>query len=253
MRNGFPIGDVRSGYDPKDPYVNRDPRLDYYIIYNGRIISTKKKEIISGTYPNVDDETDDNLNSINKSTRTGYYLLKFLREDASPLSSSQMTQKHIYPRIRFTEIYLAYAEAANDAWGPTGDGGNGFSAYDVIKAIRDRAGLGYDEYGRPLPEGDVYLEECAKDQAMMTNLIRNERRLELCFENKRFWDMRRWMLPLNEPVKGMKIDRNETTGDLTYTIIEVEERKYDNGYQIYGPIPKGEVLKWGNLKQNWGW
>ena len=253
MRNGFPIGDVRSGYDPKDPYVNRDPRLDYYIIYNGRIISTKKKEIISGTYPNVDDETDDNLNSINKSTRTGYYLMKFLRDDVSPLSSSLIEQKHIYPRIRFTEIYLAYAEAANDAWGPTGDGGNGFSAYDVIKAIRDRAGLGYDEYGRPLPEGDVYLEECAKDQAMMTNLIRNERRLELCFENKRFWDMRRWMLPLNEPVKGMKIDRNETTGDLTYTIIEVEERKYDNGYQIYGPIPKGEVLKWGNLKQNWGW
>ena len=253
MRNGFPIGDVRSGYDPKDPYVNRDPRLDYYIIYNGRIISTKKKEIISGTYPNVDDETDDNLNSINKSTRTGYYLLKFLREDASPLSSSQMTQKHIYPRIRFTEIYLAYAEAANDAWGPTGDGGNGFSAYDVIKAIRDRAGLGYDEFGMPLPEGDVYLEECAKDQTKMTNLIRNERRLELCFENKRFWDMRRWMLPLNEPVKGVKIDRNEATGDLTYTIIEVEERKYDNDYQIYGPIPKGEVLKWGNLKQNWGW
>ena len=253
MRNGFPIGDVRSGYDPKDPYVNRDPRLDYYIIYNGRIISTKKKEIISGTYPNVDDETDDNLNSINKSTRTGYYLMKFLRDDVSPLSSSLIEQQHIYPRIRFTEIYLAYAEAANDAWGPTGDGGNGFSAYDVIKAIRDRAGLGYDEYGRPLPEGDVYLEECAKDQAMMTNLIRNERRLELCFENKRFWDMRRWMLPLNEPVKGMKIDRNETTGDLTYTIIEVEERKYDNGYQIYGPIPKGEVLKWGNLKQNWGW
>ena len=251
MRNGFPIGDVRSGYDPKDPYVNRDPRLDYYILYNGRTL--RKKEIISGTYPNVDDETDDNLNSINKSTRTGYYLMKFLRDDVSPLSSSLIEQQHIYPRIRFTEIYLAYAEAANDAWGPMGDGGNGFSAYDVIKAIRDRAGLGYDEYGRPLPEGDVYLEECAKDQAMMTNLIRNERRLELCFENKRFWDMRRWMLPLNEPVKGMKIDRNETTGDLTYTIIEVEERKYDNGYQIYGPIPKGEVLKWGNLKQNWGW
>ena len=87
----------------------------------------------------------------------------------------------------------------------------------------------------------------------MTNLIRNERRLELCFENKRFWDMRRWMLPLNEPVKGVKIDRNEATGDLTYTIIEVEERKYDNDYQLYGPIPKGEVLKWSNLKQNWGW
>ena len=252
MRNGFPIDDVRSGYDTKNPYVNRDPRLDYYILYNGTTF--RKSEIITGTYPNEKNEVDDNLNNQDgKSTRTGYYLKKFLREDVNALSSSSLEQQHIYPRIRFTEIYLAYAEAANDAWGPTGDGGNGFSAYDVIKVIRDRAGLGYDEFGRALPEGDVYLEECAKDQAKMTNLIRNERRLELCFENKRFWDMRRWMLPLNESVKGVKIDRNETTGDLTYTIIEVEERKYDNGYQIYGPIPKGEVLKWSNLKQNWGW
>ena len=252
MRNGFPIDDVRSGYDTKNPYVNRDPRLDYYILYNGTTF--RKSEIITGTYPNEKNEVDDNLNNQDgKSTRTGYYLKKFLREDVNALSSSSLEQQHIYPRIRFTEIYLAYAEAANDAWGPTGDGGNGFSAYDVIKVIRDRAGLGYDEFGRALPEGDVYLEECAKDQAKMTNLIRNERRLELCFENKRFWDMRRWMLPLNESVKGVKIDRNETTGELTYTRIEVEERKYDNGYQIYGPIPKGEVLKWSNLKQNWGW
>jgi hypothetical protein len=254
MRNGFPIGDVRSGYDTKNPYFNRDPRLDYYILYNGTTF--RNSEIITGTYPNDKNEVDDNLNNKDgKSTRTGYYLKKFLREDVSPLSSSLIEQQHIYPRIRFTEIYLAYAEAANDAWGPKGDGGNGFSAYDVIKVIRDRAGLGCDEYGRALPEGDVYLEECAndKDPAKMTNLIRNERRLELCFENKRFWDMRRWMLPLDESVKGVKIDRNETTGELTYTRIEVEERKYDNGYQIYGPIPKGEVLKWSNLKQNMGW
>ena len=131
--------------------------------------------------------------------------------------------------------------------------GVGFTAYDVIKAIRVRAGLATNEIGLPLPECDVYLEECANDQAKMTTLIRNERRLELCFENKRFWDLRRWMLPLNESVKGMQIDRNETTGALSYTIIDVEDRKYDNSYQLYGPIPKGEVLKWSNLKQNKGW
>jgi len=87
----------------------------------------------------------------------------------------------------------------------------------------------------------------------MRALIRNERRIELCFENKRFWDLRRWMLPLNEPVKGMQIDRNEETGELTYKIFNVEDRKFDNSYQCYGPIPKGEVLKWSNLKQNKGW
>ena len=106
--------------------------------------------------------------------------------------------------------------------------------------------------GLPLAEGDAYLEACAADQAKMTNLIRNERRIELCFENKRFWDLRRWMMPLNETVKGMKIDRNEETGELTYTVINVEERKYDSSYQWYGPIPKSEVLKWSNLKQNKG-
>jgi hypothetical protein len=163
-------------------------------------------------------------------------------------------QQHIYARIRYTEIFLAYAEAANDAWGPKADPtGVGFTAYDVIKAIRTRAGLGTDEYGRQLPEGDAYLEECANDQTKMTNLIRNERRIELCFENKRFWDLRRWLLPLNEPVKGVRIDRNDDTGELTYTIIEVEKRVFDNSYQCYGPIPKSEVLKWSNLKQNKGW
>jgi hypothetical protein len=170
------------------------------------------------------------------------------------MASSLIEQYHVYPRIRYTEIFLAYAEAANDAWGPKGDPtGIGYTAYDVIKAIRERAGLATNEIGQPLSAGDVYLDECAEDQAKMTNLIRNERRIELCFENKRFWDLRRWLLPLDETVKGMKIDRNSETFELTYSIIDVEERKYDNTYQCYGPVPKSEILKWSQLKQNKGW
>ena len=255
MRSGLPITDPNSGYNPQDPYANRDLRLADMVIYNGQTF--RKLEIITGTYPAIHGdqaETDDNINSISTSTRTGYYLKKLLREDVSPLSSSLIEQQHIYPRIRYTEIFLAYAEAANDAWGPKADPTNvGFTAYDVIKAIRERAGLGTNEMGLPLAEGDAYLEACAADQAKMTNLIRNERRIELCFENKRFWDLRRWMLPLNEAVKGMKVDRNEATGELTYTVIEVEDRKYDSSYQCYGPIPKSEILKWSKLKQNKGW
>ena len=251
MRNGRPITDPKSGYDPKNPYANRDLRLDDNILYNG--MTFRKTVIITGTYPNENDESLDNINYGNTSTRTGYYLKKLLRDDVSPLGSSLVEQQHIYPRIRYTEIFLAYAEAANDAWGPKADPtGVGFTAYDVIKAIRTRAGLGKDEFGRPLEEGDAYLEECASDQAKMTNLIRNERRIELCFENKRFWDLRRWKMPLDETVKGVMIDRNDE-GELSYTIIDVEERKYDNSYQWYGPIPKGEVLRWSNLKQNKGW
>ncbi|MBO4659443.1 MAG: RagB/SusD family nutrient uptake outer membrane protein [Prevotella sp.] len=252
MRSGLPITDARSGYDPKNPYASRDPRLTDDVLYNGTTF--RRTVVITGTYPNDKNETEDNINKNSYSTRTGYYLKKLLREDVSPQSSSLIEQQHIYPRIRYTEIFLAYAEAANDAWGPKADPtGVGFTAYDVIKAIRERAGLGTNEIGQPLPEGDVYLEECAADQAKMTNLIRNERRLELCFENKRFWDLRRWMLPINETVRGMKIDRDEASGELSYNIIDVEERVYDSSYQWYGPIPKGEILKWSNLKQNKGW
>ena len=252
MRSGLPIADPNSGYDPKNPYAGRDPRLNNYVILNGTTF--RKTEIITGTYPNNKGEIMDNLNNIGTSTRTGYYLKKLLREDVSPLSSSLIEQQHIYPRIRFTEIFLAYAEAANDAWGPKADPtGFGFTAYDVIKAIRVRAGLGTDEFGRELPEGDVYLEECAADQTKMTDLIRNERRIELCFENKRFWDLRRWQMPINEGVKGVQIDRNEETGVLSYTIINVEDRNFTSPYQWYGPVPKSEILKWSNLMQNRGW
>ena len=258
MRNGFPITDPRSGYDPQNPYANRDPRLSDDIVYNGTIFKSGKPEIITGNYPNSKNETFDNLNNTSTSTRTGYYLRKLLRDDVSTAASgSEIQQQHIYARIRYTEIFLAYAEAANDAWGPMGngpaEGGYGINAYDVIKRIRMRAGLATNEIGQPLPEGDVYLEECAKDQAKMRDLIRNERRIELCFENKRFWDLRRWLMPLDESVKGMRIDRNDDTNELTYTIFNVEDRKFDNSYQMYGPIPKEEVLKSSNLKQNKGW
>lgn len=252
MRNGRPITDPASGYNPQDPYANRDPRLADNIVYNGMTI--RKSLIITGTYPNDNDETDDNLNRISTSTRTGYYMRKLLREDVSALGSSTIEQWHIYPRIRYTEIFLAYAEAANDAWGPTSAPDTiQFTAYDVIKSIRKRAGLGTNEVGMPLPEGDIYLEDCSADQTKMAELIRNERRIELCFENKRFWDLRRWKMPLNEGIKGMKIDRNEETGELTYTVIDVEDRIYDSSYQWFGPIPKIEILKWSNLKQNKGW
>lgn len=89
--------------------------------------------------------------------------------DVNRALGSVTNQQHYIPRIRYTEMYLAYAEAANEAWGPKGDNGNGYSAYDVIKAIRKRAGIG--------GTSDPYLEQCAGDRDKMANLIRNERRL----------------------------------------------------------------------------
>ncbi len=227
MANGYPISDAaNSGYDPANPYEGRDPRLDLYIIHDGSTAG------VSNTVINTTSEsgTDDAIDKIeSRSTRTGYYMKKRLRMDVNCNPASTSGQRHYTPRLRFTEFFLNYAEAANEAWGPKGMGGNAYSAYDVIKAIRQRAGIDPD---------DQYLEECAANKDKMRELIRNERRIELCFESFRFWDLRRWNANLNETARGIEGD--------------VEIRDYKD-YMTYGPIPYSETMKFGNLSQNDGW
>ena len=241
MANGYPITASGSGYSENDPYAGRDPRLAEYVIYNGTVY--RETEIITGSY-----SSDDNgLNKQNGlSTRTGYYLRKLLRDDCNPDPSNTLAQFHFPVYMRATEVFLAYAEAANEALGPRDAGTYGYSAYDVIKAIRQRAGIGING-------NDAYLEACANDQEMMRQLIRNERRIELCFENKRFWDLRRWKVSLDElNATAMGMDITKDGGNLKYNVIEVENRNFKD-YMYYGPLPYTEVQRWTNLDQNAGW
>lgn len=244
MANGYPISET-SEYDAENPYNKRDPRLAKYIVYNGSKQGPNDSEIITGTYGT---NTDVVNKESGRSTRTGYYLRKLLRKECNPNPQYNTTKKHYTARIRYTEMFLIYAEAANEAWGPQNSNGHRYSAYDVIKAIRTRAGLGTDN-------GDAYLESIKNnnDKDKMRELIRNERRIELCFENFRFWDLRRWnvnLTKLNETALGVEISKSGAT--MKYTRLEVENRKYED-YMIYGPLPFAEVMKWSNLEQNVGW
>ena len=236
MPNGYPITAPNAQYNAYNPYANRDPRLSLYIVYNGSVAGHNNSTITTAT----DGTTNDALNKTETSTRTGYYMRKLLRQDVNLNPSSVNNQKHYKARMRYTEIFLNYAEAANEAYGPTGAGSHGYSAYDVVKAIRQRAGVGTDN-------NHAYLESIKNDKEAMRELIRNERRLELCFEGFRFWDLRRWQLNLNEEVRGMSI-----TGSQFDPALSVEIRDYKD-YMNYGPIPYSEVLKFDALIQNRGW
>ncbi len=239
--NGYPINDAAAEYDATNPYENRDPRLKAYILINGSTMGVNNDVINT----QADGTTLDALNRENgKSTTTGFYLRKLLRDDVNLNPSNKTTQRHFGARIRTTELLLDYAEAANEAQGPQAKvGGANFSAYDVISALRSRVhGDGWQ---------DPYLESIKGDQQKMRELIRNERRLELCFENHRFWDLRRWKATLNETAKGVSITTS-AAGITSYKGIDVETRQYQD-YMIYGPIPYSEVLKWSNLQQNDGW
>ncbi|MBT1689456.1 RagB/SusD family nutrient uptake outer membrane protein [Dawidia soli] len=241
MANGYPITHASSGYDANNPYQNRDPRLTKYIVVNESQQGPAAAVIITGTYGTNNDAINQEKGF---STRTGYYLRKLLRSDVNPDPAFNTNQKHYTARIRYTEIFLAYAEAANEAWGPTGTGTHTYSAYDVIRAIRQRAGI---------TGGDAYLESVKNDQEQMRQLIRNERRLELCFENHRFRDIRRWKVDigqLNETVRGVEI--SQSGNSLHYTPVQVETRNYQE-HMYHGPVPYGEINKWSLLQQNAGW
>jgi hypothetical protein len=229
MKNGYPVTDVaNSGYDPANPYENRDPRLNNYIVVNGSTLAGKtiNTSINSG---------DDAVDYLKTSTRTGYYLRKLLREDVNIDPTVLVGKKHYSVHLRYTELFLIYAEAANEAWGPDGTGGHAYSARNIIAAIRTRAGI---------TQPDNYLASISSKEEMR-ELIQNERRLELCFEGLRFWDLRRWKKDLTEPAMGVRI-----TND-SYVVSAVEKRLYDD-YMIYPPLPYNEVLRAG-LIQNNGW
>ncbi len=230
MASGLPIDAPASGYNPNNPYANRDPRLAMYIVCNGGQLSGKTIRTGEGA-------GQDGKDSIATSTRTGYYLKKLLREDVNLNPVSTNTKKHFEVHMRYTELFLIYAEAANEAWGPDGRGAFAFSAREVIAALRKRAGIA---------QPDTYLASVSSKEDMR-QLIRNERRIELCFEGFRFWDLRRWKLNLTEPAKGVNIKNNEIT------VVEVERRLYDNDYMHYGPIPETEITKYNALVQNQGW
>ncbi|GAB2800979.1 RagB/SusD family nutrient uptake outer membrane protein [Rhabdobacter roseus] len=228
--NGYPIDHPQSQYDPATPYANRDPRLRLYIAYDGNTFSGRT--LRTGVGGGVDAK-----DSVETSTRTGYYLKKLLVEEVNLNPVSMTTQKHYEVHMRYTELFLIYAEAANEAWGPDGAGTWGFSAREVVAAIRKRAGI---------TQPDSYLTSITTKEEMR-KLIRNERRLELCFEGFRFWDLRRWKENLAEPAKGININRTNLT------VVDVEPRVYNNNYMHYGPIPETEVVKYNALIQNKGW
>ena len=234
MKNGYPITDLASTYDPTKPYSNRDPRLTDYVVYN---TSSLKSTTIS-TYIGA---PSNGINVLLTSTRTGYYLKKFMSESVKLDPGSSVNAGHTYTIVRMTEVLLNYAEAANEAWGPAGDpSGYGFSAKSLIGNLRARAGISSDPYLTSIT-----------DAAGLRALIHNERRIELCFEGFRFWDIRRWndVAGMKSSVKGAYITNN--AGTYSYDYSTVEDRKYTDD-MIFGPIPYNETVKY-NLVQNKGW
>jgi hypothetical protein len=227
--NGLSISDPNSGYNPATPYAGRDPRLDLTILYN---TSTFKSKPLECWYGGANAAPKANA------TRTGYYLKKYVLETVSLDPNSISTRQHTWVIFRYGEVLLNYAESMNEAYGPANASTLGMTALQAVNLIRTRAKM------PAFPAG------LTKEQ--FRSKLQNERRVEMAFEEQRFWDIKRWKIgDTTRDIYGMEIAKN-ADGTFKYTKKLVERRIYEEKMNLY-PIPLSELYKNNKLQQNTGW
>jgi starch-binding outer membrane protein, SusD/RagB family len=229
-KEGKAITDPTSGYDPQNPYVDRDPRFYDIVLFNGAMHRGRAYETF---LPGGKDSKDGNEPW--NTSKTGYNLLKFIDEN-KPVQNPNQTGTQPWKYIRYGEVLLNYAEAQNEAVGPDA------SVYEAVNQIRRRAGM------PDLPMG--------LSQSDMRQRIRSERRIELSFEEHRFYDVRRWKIAAeteNVPAYGINITK-QANGTFKYErMIGLDGRKFEEKH-YWMPIPISEIqASGGKLKQNPGY
>lgn len=232
--NGYPITDAASKYNPNNPYVNRDPRLRMTILFNDRFWYNRKTEFHN--LPKAGKDRGSN-------NVTGYSIAKFWPEAHQRYQGTTTYMNYIF--FRYAEILLNYAEAANEAYGPDGAvPGASLTARQATTQLRARVNH------VPIPTA------VSSSKDMMRERVINERAVELCFEEQRWYDvisLHRGVELFGEanPIKSMDITKN-SNGTFTYTPRNYETRTFKEHMHRY-PIPNAEIYKSFVLEQNPGW
>src|SRR5690606_2409534 len=202
----YDISDPNSGYDPQDPYKNRDPRFYRDCLFNGsRILGHVADFGVSGDGIAARGEYNDPYQG---PMDTYVYSIKFADTQLKINWDNRFYHQGAgaeanYPYIRFAEMYLNYAEAMNEAFGPEVDGlGTGMTALDALNKVRTRTTFRdntiYTNY--PNMTGSMPPVPAGLSRDEMRKRIQRERRIEFSFEEFRFWDVRRWKLPVADLV-----------------------------------------------------
>lgn len=239
---------VRKGYETANLHFEREPRFYASIGFDGGIWYGQGK---------YDDLQDMDLfwveakfgqrNSIkaDRSTITGYFIKKLIHfENTVGSGTSYSVKNYPVPIIRLSDLYLLYAEALNEADGPSED------VYHYIDLIRQRAGLMgvEDSWASFAVNPDKHLS-----QSGLREIIHRERLIELVFEGQRFWDLRRWKEAprvLNAPIQGWDLFQESTQS--YYRPVTILNQRF--GIKDYfWPIRDGDITINRNLVQNIGW
>jgi starch-binding outer membrane protein, SusD/RagB family len=215
-------------HDPQNPYVNRDPRFYYTILYNG---APFRGRVIETFFPGGMDSREGAESNWN-ATDTGYYPNKFITESYSGVGWETSDPPWIW--FRYAEVLLNYAEAMYNL-------GHEDVTREYINMIRSRPGV-------EMPPVTESGEELWK------RLV-NERRIELVFEEHRFYDVRRWLIAEEEFSKDRTLTyiwKDPATGQLSFEK-RVLHTAYFPPHMYRAPIPQEEIDKNALLEQNPGY
>lgn len=149
--------------------------------------------------------------------------------------------RHDWIMFRYAEILLNFAEAENEFSGPNNE------VYQVLFQLRERAGIEAGDDNRYGLSAGMSKEE-------MREVIHNERRIEMAFEEQRYWDIRRWKKAeeiYTQPVYGLEI--SQAGGVKNYNVVTVRPPASFDEHRYLYPIPYSEVVKNSNMVQNPGW
>lgn len=228
MKNGLPISDPESGFDPENPYENRDPRLKQSIFVTGETLPDGG---IFNSIPGDADATDP-VGGTLYTTTTGWNVKKYIASDDFNTPKNSGINLVL---IRYAEVLLTYAEAKIEL--------NQIdqSVYDAINEVRGRVSVEMP----PIADG--------LSQGQLREVVRKERAIELAFEGTRLFDIRRWEIA-HEVMLGEVYGMTYTAGGELVTIkVESYNRVFDQGRDYLWPIPQRERELNPNLEQNPKW
>ena len=257
VENGQYVLNPKSGFDPKHPFKNRDPRFYHDIVFDGfKYLNGSPGQYADLQYCQL--YTGGNMRPIANASRTGYFIQKLVPHTCNEVDKDYDwgAAFHCYlPYMRLADIYLMYAEACAAFGGATGKSSN-FSktAEDAINTLRDRCGAGH------------VASEFVADNHKFMDEVRREREVELSFEGFRFCDLQRWLLLTEAPYNqkfSQEFDRVESAdfyknhdpkdAQVANYRRELILTRNFNVKHYWFPLPIKETQLYPEFSQNPGW
>lgn len=257
VENGQYVLNPKSGFDPRHPFKNRDPRFYHDIVFDGfKYLNGTPGQYADLQYCQL--YTGGNMRPIANASRTGYFIQKLVPHTCNEVDKDYDwgSALHCYlPYMRLADIYLMYAEACAAFGGASGKSSNfGKTAEDAINTLRDRCGAGH------------VAPEFVADNHKFMDEVRREREVELSFEGFRFCDLQRWLLLTEAPYNqkfSQEFDRVESADFYTkhdpkdaqvanYRRKLILTRNFDAKHYWF-PLPIKETQISSEFRQNPGW